>query len=105
VVSQHPPLKLSRLRDIGFKEWDPIGILSPGESWGHHPAADEYDHYLLHAANRLRRDWSVSDAADYLTWVKSEHTGLGHPDDPSERSRAAATAKAIKAYVDELAEL
>ena len=28
-----PPLSLSRLRDIGFSLWDPIGILRPGEPW------------------------------------------------------------------------
>lgn len=82
--------------------WDPIGILSPGEAWDHHPATDEYDRYLLHAASRLRRDWSVSEAADYLTRVRSEHMGLGHLDDPPDRSRAVATARAIKAYVDDL---
>ena len=101
-MSSYPPLKLSRLRDIGFKEWDPIGILGPEEIWDYHPAADEYDRYLFHAASRLRRGWSVSDAADYLTWVKSEHMGMGG-DDPPDRSRAEATARAIKAYLDETA--
>ncbi len=57
---------------------------------------------LLEAASRLRRDWSVSDAADYFMLIASEHMGLGPPrDDSSRRDRAVATAKAIKAYVDE----
>jgi hypothetical protein len=89
------------LRDIGFTEWDPIGILSPGELWEHHPAADEYDRYLLEVASRLRRDWSISDAADYLVRIASEHMGLGHSDELSARTRADATVKAIKEYLDE----
>jgi hypothetical protein len=100
-MSSYPPLKLSRLRDIGWAEWDPIGILLPGEKWDHHPAAEEYDRYLLHAASNLRRDWSVSDATDYLMWVASEHMGLGHSKNAVARVRAEATAKAIKAYLDE----
>jgi hypothetical protein len=38
-------------------------------------------------------------------WVTSEHMGMGNPDDPLGRSRAAATTKAIKAYLDEPLEL
>lgn len=101
-MSSHPPLKLSRLRDIGWKEWDPIGLLPEGDTWDSYPEfADEYDRYLLHAASRLRRDWSVLDATDYLMWIASEHMGLGPPPNSSARINAEATAKAIKAYVDE----
>jgi hypothetical protein len=100
-MSSYPPLKLSRLRDIGWAKWDPIGILSPGEKWEHHPAADEYDQYLLEAANRLGRDWSISDATDYLMRIASEHMGLGSPEDGAARARAEKTAHAIKAYLDE----
>jgi hypothetical protein len=103
-MSSYPPLKLSRLRDIGWAEWDPIGILSPGKRWDHHPAADEYDRYLLEAASRLRRDWSISDAADYLMHIASEHMGLGLLMDGEARLRAETTAKAIKAYLDEPAQ-
>jgi hypothetical protein len=101
-MSSYPPLKLSRLRDIGWKEWDPIGLLPTGEAWESYPEfADEYDRYLLHAASRLRRDWLVSDATDYLMWVVSEQMGLGSPSNSLARIRAETTAKAIKAYVDE----
>jgi hypothetical protein len=100
-MSSHPPSQLSRLRDIGWAEWDPIGILSPGEKWDHHPAADEYDRYLLEAASGLRRDWSISDAKDYLMRVASKDMGLGDPHDGAARIRAETTAKAIKDYLDE----
>ena len=36
-------LKLSRLRDIRWSEWDPIGLLPKGEIWDHKNFADEYD--------------------------------------------------------------
>jgi hypothetical protein len=101
-MASYPPLKLSRLRDIGWTEWDPIGILAKGEIWDHHPAADEYDSYLLQVASRLRRDWSVADATEFLIWVASEHMGLSAAATTSARSRAEATAKAIKAYLETL---
>jgi hypothetical protein len=101
-MASYPPLKLSHLRDIGWTEWDPIGILSEGESWEHHPAADEYDGYLLEVASRLRRDWSVADASDYLIWAASEHMGLGVAS-AAARASAEATAKAIQAYLETLA--
>lgn len=101
-MSWHPPLDFSWLRDIGWSEWDPIGILSPGETWDHHPAVDEYDVYLLHAADRLHGDWTISDAADYFMWIASEHMGMGPPKDAAARVRAEATATAIKARLDQL---
>jgi hypothetical protein len=105
-MSSYPPLKLSRLRDIGWTEWEPIGLLPVGDAWESYPEfADEYDRYLLEAASRLLRDWSVSDATDYLMLIASEHMGLGPPCDSSARNRAEAPANAIKAYVDELTEL
>ncbi len=101
-MNSYPPLKLSRLRDIGWTEWDPIGLLPKGDKWESRPEfADEYDRYLLHAASRLRRDWSISEAADYFMLIACEHMGLGPPKDSSARIRAEATAQAIKTYVDE----
>jgi hypothetical protein len=101
-MNSYPRSELSRLRDIGWREWDPIGLLPEGDTWESYPEfADEYDRYLLEAASRLRRDWSVSDAAEYLMLIASEHMGLGPPHDDSGRNRAVATANAIKAYVVE----
>ena len=95
-----PAVKLSRLRDIGWAEWDPIGILSEGQSWEDHPAADEYDSYLLHAASRLRRDWAVAEAAGYFVRIASERMGLA--DSARARARAEATAVAIQKYLETL---
>lgn len=60
-----PPIKLSVLRDIGWKEWDPIGLLAAGEIWDHQPFADEYDRYLLAVAGGFRRGMSLEDATQF----------------------------------------
>ncbi|WP_232877886.1 hypothetical protein [Acetobacter sicerae] len=100
-MNSYPLLKLSCLRDIGWKKWDPIGLLPESERWEDYlEFPDEYDRYLLHVASRLRRDWSVKEAADYLLFIESDHMGLGSAYGTLARTRAEATAKAIKAYVD-----
>jgi hypothetical protein len=43
-MNQRIKVRLSRLRDIGWTEWDPIGLCPP-EGWEGIPAADEYDGY------------------------------------------------------------
>ena len=77
-----PKLKLSRLRDIGWSVWDPIGLMRPGKKWSDkdcRPFADEYDSYLVLAAGRLRRGEAPSDVARYLAKIEVEHLGLGSP--------------------------
>jgi hypothetical protein len=90
-------LQLSRLRDIGWSLWDPIRLLAAGEAWDNQPFANEYDHYLLEAAGRLRCGWSIEDATDYLMRIERDHMGLGT--NASSRSRAETTAKAIRAFL------
>ena len=91
------PLRLSRLRDIGFADWDPIGLLAKGDVWNNKPFADEYDSYLLEAAGRLQRDWAFEDAVNFLMEIERDHMGLGLR--ATSRPRAEATAKAIRAYL------
>ena len=88
-----PKLRLSRLRDIGWSLWDPIGILGEGEVWDGQPFADEYDSYLRQVAGQLLLGHSESEMVDYLYDVAANHMGLG----PQPRLREAAerTVKAI----------
>lgn len=72
-----PKLRLSRLRDLGFSIWDPIGLLGEGERWEHKPFADEYDGYLRAAAGMLRRGKPEDEVIGYLVAVETEHMGLG----------------------------
>ena len=96
-----PPLQLSRLRDIGFFIWDPIGIMFREKTWVNQRFADEYDSYMLQAASNLCRDiWTVEEAAQFLLGIECGHIGMDEQRDSA--TRALATAKAIKAYVDGL---
>lgn len=89
------PVALSRLRDIGWRLWDPIGIGPPEPGY-----AEEYDGYLLDAFGLLRRGAPQSTIVECLIAIEEGHMGLGRQQDA--RSRAQATVKAIYAYVVEL---
>ena len=70
--------KLSILRDIGWKFWDPIGLLPQGDCWEQYPEfADEYDDYLMQAAGRFARGETVEEVGDYLYDIASNRMGLG----------------------------
>jgi hypothetical protein len=90
----HPRFKLSRLREIGWTAWNPIG-LTRTES-----ADDEYDSYLLQAAGRLWNGDTEEAVASYLADVEANHMGLGHGF--GIKLRALATAKAIHEYAETL---
>jgi hypothetical protein len=92
-------VRVSRLRDIGWTEWDPIGLQRP-EGWEDDPAADEYDSYLLQAAGILINSGSESEAVEHLVWAEAQHMGLGVT--ATTRARAARTVKLLGDYVDEL---
>ena len=99
-MPQHPPLKLSALRDIGWRHWDPIGILKAGETWVEHPAADEYDEYLIAVAGGLRRGWT-RDRAIKEQLLATEDMGLGCG--KAATAQAEATVDAIRTYLREQA--
>lgn len=80
LLPPRPKLKLSRLRDIGWSIWDPIGLLGSEQSWGDEDClsfADEYDSYMMQAAGQLRRGVADADVAKYLVQIETEHMGLG----------------------------
>jgi hypothetical protein len=94
-----PKLKLSRLRDIGWSLWDPIGLLGPGQRWEEAQAfADEYDAYLIQAAGLLRRGTPDQDVIELLVSVETAQMGLGQQ--PDTYARARSTVAAIKADND-----
>ena len=92
-----PKIEISRLREIGWKLWDPIGLVndggSPDEGW-----ADEYDSYLLHVVSILCRGGSKDEATAYLAGIASKHMGLSVVDIKA----AAATSHAIADYITSL---
>jgi hypothetical protein len=101
-MNLYPKIKLSDLRDIGWKLWDPIGLGSPGEGWPEH-CADEYDSYLLHVVGMLNQGKSSQEAAEYLDWVGSEYMSLG-PSNTLARNACVETVRAIIAYLQDLPE-
>jgi hypothetical protein len=90
------PVKLSVLRDIGWREWDPIGLRGSQEG----DAADEYDGYLLHVAARLQNGEADGPLIEYLVTTERDHMGLGQT--ATAHTRAAATVAAIRQYVRDL---
>lgn len=94
-MAPQPRVKLSRLRDIGWGIWDPIGLLGPSETWDQDSAqgfANEYDRYLLSAAARLRDGLPPGDVVAYLVDVEKRHMGLGESADTKNRAEAVVAA-------------
>lgn len=93
-MKQRPKLRLSRLRDIGWSLWDPIGLNDFDGKWEEVTFADEYDGYLIHVASLLRDNTPVAEAVEYLILVETERMGLSAV--PGMHDRAHAVVKAIK---------
>lgn len=95
LLTPPPKINLSRLRDIGWSLWDPIGLLKPGQRWEadeNQSFADEYDAYLIEAAGQVRRDLSEADVVNYLVTVEADHMGLGTQPGAYERARSVVAA-------------
>ncbi len=95
-MTNRPTFQLSRLREIGWSKWDPIGVGGPDDGW----PADEYDTYLLQAAGKIWKGQSDEEIADYLVQIETERMGLEAVS--GIRSRALDVASAIRGYVETL---
>lgn len=100
MAPHQPRVKMSRLRDIGWNLWDPIGLLGNGsrrpgkwDSPDNAGFADEYDRYLRSAAFQLREGIPAEKVVNYLIEIETEYMGLGMG--PSTRKRAEAVVAAI----------
>ena len=97
---ESPKLRLSRLRDIGFRHWDPIGLLTEGETWDHKPFANEYDGYLREVAGLLRQGDREEVAVEMLVRAEVEYMGLGEGRRIDAERRAKLTVAAIQKDAD-----
>lgn len=82
---------LSRLRDIGWSLWDPIGLMPEGWNWRDDAASgfeDEYDHYLKSAAAKLRGGAPEAEVVNYLAHVEIDIMGLGERQNTLVRAKA-----------------
>ena len=91
---------VSALRDIGWAEWDPIGLQETEGGWDGSPAADEYDTYLLQVVGEIVNGHSDQEAAAGLVWAEAENMGIGLG--PNTRARALRTVLMIRAYIGTL---
>ena len=91
-MAHGPTIELERLREIGWQEWDPIGLR------GSDCPPDEYDSYLLQVVSQLRRGASVKEAAEYLDRIGAEDMGLGS----STKASSAAAVQAVTSIKDYL---
>lgn len=100
-MSSYPKIQLSRLRQIGWDHWDPIGIRSfDTDDWKEN-AADEYDSYLIQVVSKLHRGETTEDVVAYLDWIGSDYMGLGPVTDEDHRA-SVATVEAILGYLKTL---
>jgi hypothetical protein len=96
-MSSRPPVKLSVLRNIGWKQWDPIGLANIEGGWEDSNFADEYDGYLLEVVGRIRTGEENKATVGYLVWAETDRMGLNLT--PSAVSRAEATVSAVREYL------
>lgn len=94
-MNSRPKFKLSRLRQIGWNRWDPIGLNDLDDR-----PDDEYDSYLLQAAGRLWNGATEHEVTDYLVSIEAEYMGLGHGAGVQERARE--VVRELAGYVSEL---
>ena len=98
--AERPTIDVSRVREIGWSKWDPIGIATiEGEGWQGSSWADEYDAYLLEAISLLRSGRGLAHCADYLVKIEAEYIGLGIRADTVQR--ATDTVTALNKYLGE----
>ena len=81
ISASNPRVKLSKLREIGWESWDPIGIRDMVNGDYSEGPADEYDSYLMAAYGMLSRGKSETEVASYLNDIASNHMGLGPAND------------------------
>ena len=89
-------IQLSRLREIGWSKWDPIGLKDEVQESG--TLASEYDSYLLHVASLLKHGRSDAEAVEYLTAIATKHMDLSKVN----RKAAERTVDAIRSYIEGL---
>jgi hypothetical protein len=101
-MSEPAKIRLSRLREIGWSLWDPIGLreISDGDWQDGGACADEYDSYLLQAVGKLQSGEPSSEVVAYLEDTEVRHMGLTPKE--TTRSRAEATVAAIADYLASL---
>ncbi len=94
-----PNIKLSKLRDIGWEYWDPIGLAQhDGLNEVKENCDDEYDSYLMQAAGMIWHNKLQKEIIAYLIDIEQNYIGM--PDRGSEA--ATQTVGKIHEYLNNL---
>jgi hypothetical protein len=96
-------IDLNRLREIGWTTWDPIAFMRNQKTWIGQPFENEYDHYLIHVADRIVAGADDEELVSYLVRVECEDMYDGAIETEACRTRAAATIATIKDQVHQTA--
>lgn len=86
-----------KLREIGWKHWDPIELSRRDGDWRGRKFEDEYDFYLQTVSVRLQYGATLEEVSEYLANVVAFDMGMGRNDQSEQR--ALTTAKAILTLV------
>jgi hypothetical protein len=89
-MSEKAILRMSRLREIGWSAWDPIGL-------GGAPA-DEYDSYLLRLVGLVRQGATDTKCVDCLVKAEIEQI-VGVDGSPDTHDRAVKTVALVREYL------
>ena len=98
-MPKRPKFKLSRLREIAWTVWDPIGLREIVGGWEGSDAADEYDGYMLKVVGLLVNGGRHEEAVESL--LRSEDDIMGMGVRPGMRERASKTVEAVSDYLKE----
>lgn len=88
-----PTIQISKLREIGWAFWDPIGLKDDRQD-----CEDEYDSYLLQAAGMIWRHSPRAEVVEYLVDIENNYIGM--PDRGSDA--ATITVGKIQSYLKTL---
>lgn len=91
-------IDLTRLREIGWTHWDPIGLMRNRDTWIGQPFENEYDDHLIQVANRIIAGEDDVTLVAYLVVVERDDMHCSSADVAPQR--AAATVSAIKKYIE-----
>lgn len=97
-MERYPHVQLSHIRQIGWTEWNPLGLCLPDKQAWRHVNIAEYDNHLMHVVCLLTKGSPRSDAVAYLEQVAREYP----PPAGSNTDRHHAAVRTVRAIADYL---
>ena len=98
-MDRYPAVRLCDLREIGWREWNPLGLPPPKEDTWRHANIAEYDNHMLHIACLLKKGGGTRDAVAYLVAAAAEYRG-DHEDRQEDSIAAERAVQAVARYLN-----